>query len=124
MPRHTRRAGNSDVMSSPSNTMRPELGVRKPLIMLKNVVLPAPLGPMTARSSPGSTVIDISSTAIRLPKCLQTLSTRNRLMTRAFAGRRREARGERTAPRAQTTCLLYTSDAADEEDSVDLGGRR
>eukprot|EP00658_Telonema_sp_P-2_P058054 TRINITY_DN46486_c0_g1_i1.p1 TRINITY_DN46486_c0_g1~~TRINITY_DN46486_c0_g1_i1.p1 ORF type:complete len:153 (+),score=47.83 TRINITY_DN46486_c0_g1_i1:51-461(+) len=24
----------------------------------------------------------------------------------------------------QTSCLLYTSDAADEEDSVDLGGRR
>src|SRR5674536_399293 len=24
----------------------------------------------------------------------------------------------------QYTCLLYTSDAADEEDSVDLGGRR
>eukprot|EP00658_Telonema_sp_P-2_P082867 TRINITY_DN8837_c0_g1_i6.p1 TRINITY_DN8837_c0_g1~~TRINITY_DN8837_c0_g1_i6.p1 ORF type:complete len:159 (-),score=20.19 TRINITY_DN8837_c0_g1_i6:16-492(-) len=24
----------------------------------------------------------------------------------------------------RTTCLLYTSDAADEEDSVDLGGRR
>ena len=23
----------------------------------------------------------------------------------------------------QSTCLLYTSDAADEEDSVDLGGR-
>ena len=23
-----------------------------------------------------------------------------------------------------TICLLYTSDAADEEDSVDLGGRR
>ena len=23
-----------------------------------------------------------------------------------------------------TNCLLYTSDAADEEDSVDLGGRR
>ena len=23
-----------------------------------------------------------------------------------------------------TSCLLYTSDAADEEDSVDLGGRR
>src|SRR5674536_406231 len=26
--------------------------------------------------------------------------------------------------RTWTTCLLYTSDAADEEDSVDLGGRR
>ena len=25
---------------------------------------------------------------------------------------------------ASTACLLYTSDAADEEDSVDLGGRR
>eukprot|EP00658_Telonema_sp_P-2_P076701 TRINITY_DN6766_c0_g1_i1.p1 TRINITY_DN6766_c0_g1~~TRINITY_DN6766_c0_g1_i1.p1 ORF type:complete len:106 (+),score=22.92 TRINITY_DN6766_c0_g1_i1:259-576(+) len=25
---------------------------------------------------------------------------------------------------APVTCLLYTSDAADEEDSVDLGGRR
>ena len=25
---------------------------------------------------------------------------------------------------ARQTCLLYTSDAADEEDSVDLGGRR
>eukprot|EP00656_Telonema_subtile_P019089 TRINITY_DN20377_c0_g1_i2.p1 TRINITY_DN20377_c0_g1~~TRINITY_DN20377_c0_g1_i2.p1 ORF type:complete len:297 (-),score=51.69 TRINITY_DN20377_c0_g1_i2:66-956(-) len=27
-------------------------------------------------------------------------------------------------PRVQCTCLLYTSDAADEEDSGDLGGRR
>src|SRR5664279_3353132 len=26
--------------------------------------------------------------------------------------------------RARMACLLYTSDAADEEDSVDLGGRR
>ena len=30
---------------------------------------------------------------------------------------------EAPAPEAQV-CLLYTSDAADEEDSVDLGGRR
>src|SRR5664279_6108937 len=27
-------------------------------------------------------------------------------------------------PAGASTCLLYTSDAADEEDSVDLGGRR
>src|SRR5665648_1097934 len=26
--------------------------------------------------------------------------------------------------KVSTSCLLYTSDAADEEDSVDLGGRR
>eukprot|EP00658_Telonema_sp_P-2_P019898 TRINITY_DN17823_c0_g2_i1.p1 TRINITY_DN17823_c0_g2~~TRINITY_DN17823_c0_g2_i1.p1 ORF type:complete len:119 (-),score=37.52 TRINITY_DN17823_c0_g2_i1:98-454(-) len=29
-----------------------------------------------------------------------------------------------TAKPSTYTCLLYTSDAADEEDSVDLGGRR
>ena len=29
-----------------------------------------------------------------------------------------------TAPTQDESCLLYTSDAADEEDSVDLGGRR
>ena len=71
MPRQTRRAGSRSVTSSPSNMMRPDVGVRKPLIRLKNVVLPAPFGPMTARSSPGSTVIDTSSTATRLPKCLR-----------------------------------------------------
>ncbi len=44
-------------------------------MVLKNVVLPAPFGPITARNSPGSTVIDTLSTAIRLPKCLETFST-------------------------------------------------
>ena len=29
-----------------------------------------------------------------------------------------------TAKEVSLICLLYTSDAADEEDSVDLGGRR
>ena len=29
-----------------------------------------------------------------------------------------------TCSRSSSSCLLYTSDAADEEDSVDLGGRR
>ena len=75
MPRHTRRAGSRLVTSSPSNMMRPELGVRNPLIRLKNVVLPAPLGPITARSSPGSTDIDTSLTATRLPNRRETFST-------------------------------------------------
>src|SRR5664280_3349887 len=34
------------------------------------------------------------------------------------------ARFEGAWPYLQLLCLLYTSDAADEEDSVDLGGRR
>ena len=71
MPRHTRRAGSRPVMSSPSKTMRPEVGAKNPLIRLKNVVLPAPLGPITARNSPASTVIDTLLTATRLPKCLR-----------------------------------------------------
>src|SRR5664279_511848 len=33
-------------------------------------------------------------------------------------------RMSRSTPRKFQPCLLYTSDAADEEDSVDLGGRR
>ena len=37
------------------------------------------------------------------------------------AGRSARTRRRRAAPRA---CLLYTSDAADERSSVDLGGRR
>src|SRR5664280_3884645 len=46
---------------------------------------------------------------------------------------RRGTKGPRPAPTpsrpqlerlCQRRCLLYTSDAADEEDSVDLGGRR
>ena len=32
--------------------------------------------------------------------------------------------GNESTMDAMSPCLLYTSDAADEEDSVDLGGRR
>ena len=35
-----------------------------------------------------------------------------------------KALGDETTLRRLYNCLLYTSDAADEEDSVDLGGRR
>ncbi len=85
MPDQTRRAGNRSVMSWPSKTMRPAVGEKNPVIRLKKVVLPAPLGPMMARNSPGSTVIDTSLTAIRLPKCFETFLTCNRLTTPPFA---------------------------------------
>src|SRR5678815_323462 len=35
-----------------------------------------------------------------------------------------EPYGHRASPRPYYPCLLYTSDAADERSSVDLGGRR
>ena len=40
---------------SPSNRISPEVGVTMPEIMLKKVVLPAPLGPITPTISPSST---------------------------------------------------------------------
>src|SRR5674536_401507 len=42
----------------------------------------------------------------------------------ADPGRRLSQRDARGVKELVDECLLYTSDAADEEDSVDLGGRR
>ena len=80
MPIATRFSGEVRVTSWPWNKMRPEVGGKNPLIRLKNVVLPAPLGPMMARSSPGGTVSETESTATRLPKCRLAFSTTSRLM--------------------------------------------
>src|SRR5262245_27726886 len=49
------RSGGSPVMSSPSSRMRPPVGRSTPVTQLKNVLLPAPLGPIRARISPGMT---------------------------------------------------------------------
>ena len=51
------------VTSVPNSVMRPaETGSRR-LMSLNSVVLPAPLGPITARRSPARTLSDTSSTA-------------------------------------------------------------
>src|SRR6266850_7517266 len=51
MPLREMRSLDSPVMSSSLNRMRPEEGRSTPVRQLKNVLLPAPLGPMTARIS-------------------------------------------------------------------------
>ena len=48
-----RRAGGVPAMSRPSKMIRPDVGASCPVSRLKNVVLPAPLGPMTECSEPG-----------------------------------------------------------------------
>jgi hypothetical protein len=63
-------------MSSPSKITRPWLGGKSPLIRLKKVVLPAPFGPITARSSPAAMSNDTSSTALSVPKWRETFSMR------------------------------------------------
>ena len=40
-----------------ANRIAPALGLTVPVMTLKSVVLPAPLGPMTARTSPSSTLM-------------------------------------------------------------------
>src|SRR5262245_13479377 len=57
--------------------MMPAVGLRWPDIMLTNVVLPAPLGPMTQRSSPLSSVKSSRSLARRPSKRLVRPSVRS-----------------------------------------------
>jgi hypothetical protein len=56
MPRRLYRCGASPVTSSPSKAMRPERGRTKPVAVRSSVVLPAPLGPSNAMTSPSPTV--------------------------------------------------------------------
>src|SRR6185436_6819000 len=57
--------------------MRPSLGAMKPVMMANSVVLPAPLGPISAVMQPASAVNDARLTASRPPKRRETFSTRS-----------------------------------------------
>ena len=50
MPSRATACCGSPVISRPLNQTRPEVGVVSPEMSRKNVVLPAPLGPMIERS--------------------------------------------------------------------------
>ena len=75
------RAAPSPAMFLPSNRISPESGASWPLIMLKQVVLPAPFGPIMARNSPGATAKLTSLTARTPPKALDSERTSSTLMT-------------------------------------------
>jgi len=55
IPRAVTWLGSSPISDSPLKAMSPSVGSTMPEIMLKNVVLPAPLGPITETISPLST---------------------------------------------------------------------
>ncbi len=64
----------------PRNKMLPALGGKSPDKQIDKVVLPAPLGPMTACNSPTATSRDTSSTAASPPKfLLQSAHLENRV---------------------------------------------
>src|SRR5882672_6673354 len=58
--------------------MAPEFGINCPVNWLISVVLPAPLGPMMACSSPGATSSDRLSVALMPPKLRTRFSTRSK----------------------------------------------
>src|SRR5438093_3885311 len=77
------RFGGSPAMSSPANRMRPALGCSTPVTQLKNVDLPAPLGPMMARISPAGTAMLTSLSAVSPPNRMERPSVRSRAAARA-----------------------------------------
>src|SRR5215831_8326096 len=70
MPRRARCSGVSRVTFRPSKCTVPEVGWRSPVRQLKNVDLPAPLGPMSPSTSPSLTATEASSTALNAPKAI------------------------------------------------------
>src|SRR5579885_1363105 len=68
MPRAAISCGARFWISSPRKRMRPAAIAALPVTALKSVVLPAPLGPMRAQTSPAATAKETASTALRPPK--------------------------------------------------------
>ena len=63
MPSAARRSGGKRPMSRPFSAMRPALAAVMPEMRLNSVVLPAPLGPITACTAPVATCMSTASTA-------------------------------------------------------------
>src|SRR5262249_25033912 len=68
--------GGRPVMSSPRKTIRPSEGFKTPVRQLKSVDLPAPLGPMIPRISPGGTASDTWLRAVNPPNRTVSCSVR------------------------------------------------
>src|SRR6266851_3953773 len=74
-PSRAIRCGGRPVSGRPRNLTRPPLGGRKPVIRLKQVVFPAPLGPIKPAIVPSSTEKLTSLTAVRPPNRTVRAST-------------------------------------------------
>ena len=107
IPRRETAWAGRPVMSPPLNRICPADGGRTPVSRLKNVVLPAPLGPMTERSSPSTHLevdaVDGGEAAEDLgqPSALQqhAVDARARAVRAGAAGSGTARRVLRSAPR-------------------------
>ncbi len=118
MPRRARTWGDERVMSVPSKRTRPRVGGWRPVMTLKRVVLPAPLGPMRPWTVPARTATSTSFRAWMPPKrtviCSATSSangTHLGLDGSPDRGRRRIAATRRGGDRA-VPLLLQKSDTS------------
>ena len=75
IPSRQRSCGAMPVTSRSLKTTCPPSGTRCPVIRLKSVVLPAPLGPMMALIEPLGTVKETPSTAWKPSKLFRTSRT-------------------------------------------------
>src|SRR5256884_2747673 len=80
IPRRAIRYGFIPVIDASSQRMSPASGRVSPLMQLRSVVLPAPLGPMIPNTWPGSTVKVTPARALTPPNRLLTSRTASRLM--------------------------------------------
>src|SRR5664279_5319600 len=81
-PSRARLVGLTRVMSRPSRITFPAFGGSRPVMTLNRVVLPAPLGPMSPVTDPGSVSMATSSSATLPPKRTVTPWTSSRAMER------------------------------------------
>src|SRR3954470_7942562 len=77
IPRSVNACGGFPVMSSFANQTRPFVGLYTPVSMLKNVVFPAPFGPMSETIALAGTLNSTSSTATSPPNSLRRNSVRS-----------------------------------------------
>src|SRR5262245_23645100 len=96
MPIRQMRCGAAPVMSRSLSTIRPASGLRWPVIRLKKVDLPAPLGPITAAISRRLMAKSTRSTAVKPSKALLRACTSSiALHHLGLAGRRSRRAGAR-----------------------------
>src|ERR1700674_193237 len=92
------RSGDMPVVRTPARSTSPIVGRSSPLITLNSVLLPAPLGPMSARRSARSIERETPSSATTPPKRLVTDSTWSSGMFAAASDHRPERREEAGEP--------------------------
>src|SRR5919108_1382996 len=119
MPSRQTSCGATPVMSRPSRITAPASGSRCPVIRLKNVVLPAPLGPMMAAIWPGATVRLTPPTATKPSNDLRRSRTSSTTRAPPAARHQLDGAGEATREDEQQ----HDQDGPEHERPV-LGVRR